>query len=50
VLSPAEDGFIAPMMLTPLRDDDKVAITVEPASGSEKPTTQPIMLADLPET
>ncbi|WP_327582720.1 anti-sigma factor [Nonomuraea sp. NBC_00507] len=50
VLSPAEDGVTAPMMLTPLRDDDKVAITVEPASGSEKPTTQPIMLADLPET
>ena len=46
----AEDGVTAPMMLTPLRDDDKVAITVEPASGSEKPTTQPIMLADLPET
>ncbi|MGP3910683.1 anti-sigma factor domain-containing protein [Nonomuraea sp. 10N515B] len=50
VLSPADDGVTAPMMLTPLRDDDKVAITVEPASGSEKPTTQPIMLADLPET
>ncbi|MGI5291702.1 anti-sigma factor domain-containing protein [Nonomuraea polychroma] len=49
VLGPAEDGVTAPMMLTPLRDDDHVAITVEPASGSEKPTTQPIMLAELPE-
>ncbi|RVX40166.1 anti-sigma-K factor rskA [Nonomuraea polychroma] len=49
MLGPAEDGVTAPMMITPLRDDDRVAITVEPASGSEKPTTQPIMLAELPE-
>jgi anti-sigma-K factor RskA len=41
-------GVTAPMLLTPMRQDDKVALTVEPARGSGEPTTQPILLAELP--
>ncbi|MFI7699847.1 anti-sigma factor domain-containing protein [Nonomuraea sp. NPDC049480] len=50
MLGGAEGGVTSPMLLTPSTKDDKVALTVEPASGSEKPTTQPIMLARLPAT
>ncbi|WP_170222940.1 anti-sigma factor [Nonomuraea turkmeniaca] len=49
MLDRAENGVTAPLFVTPLREDDKVALTVEPAAGSEQPTTQPIMLAELPE-
>ncbi|WP_336245480.1 anti-sigma factor [Nonomuraea sp. SYSU D8015] len=48
LLSRAADGVTSPVVLTPLKEDGKVALTVEPAGGSEKPTTQPIMLAELP--
>jgi anti-sigma-K factor RskA len=43
-----EDGMTTPMVLTPLGPDRHVALTVEPAKGSERPTRQPIMLAELP--
>ncbi|MGP3960476.1 anti-sigma factor domain-containing protein [Nonomuraea sp. 3N208] len=49
MLGRAEGGVTTPVFVTPLREDDKVALTVEPAGGSPKPTTQPIMLAELPE-
>ncbi|MFC5832246.1 anti-sigma factor [Nonomuraea insulae] len=43
------DGVSAPMVLAPLNREDHVALTVEPAEGSDRPTTQAIMLAELPE-
>ncbi|HEX4816483.1 MAG TPA: anti-sigma factor [Nonomuraea sp.] len=48
VLPRAEAGVTTPMLLTPLKEDDKVALTVEPAGGSQRPTTQPILLTRLP--
>ncbi|MEQ4718467.1 anti-sigma factor [Nonomuraea sp. B19D2] len=49
MLDRAEHGLTTPLLVTPERGDDRVALTVEPAAGSEKPTTRPILLADLPE-
>ncbi|MEV1178601.1 anti-sigma factor, partial [Nonomuraea sp. NPDC049784] len=49
MLDRAKDGLTTPLLVTPERGDDRVALTVEPASGSGTPTTQPILLADLPE-
>ncbi|MEV4801537.1 anti-sigma factor [Nonomuraea sp. NPDC049421] len=49
LLEPGPGGASAPVVLTPLRRDDRVALTVEPAEGSRQPTTDPVMLADLPE-
>jgi anti-sigma-K factor RskA len=49
LLEPGPGGASAPVVLTPLRGDDRVALTVEPAEGSRQPTTDPVMLADLPE-
>ncbi|GAA2209225.1 anti-sigma factor [Nonomuraea monospora] len=49
LLDPRQDGVSHPMVLSPLARDEHMALTVEPASGSEQPTTQPIMLAELPE-
>ncbi|MET8990415.1 anti-sigma factor, partial [Nonomuraea wenchangensis] len=48
MLGRAEDGVTAPVVVTPLRGDERVALTVEPARGSPRPTTDPILLADLP--
>ncbi|GAA1657464.1 hypothetical protein GCM10009733_063890 [Nonomuraea maheshkhaliensis] len=42
------DGMTAPLVLVALKRDDRVALTVEPAGGSDRPTTRPIMLAELP--
>ncbi|WP_433256334.1 anti-sigma factor [Streptosporangium sp. CA-135522] len=41
-------GVTLPIMATPLRGDARVGLTVEPAGGSDQPTTTPIMVADLP--
>ncbi|MGW4963910.1 anti-sigma factor [Nonomuraea sp. NPDC004186] len=49
MLDRAEGGLTAPLLITPERGDDRVALTVEPAAGSGRPTTQPILLAELPE-
>ncbi|ACZ86230.1 anti-sigma factor [Streptosporangium roseum] len=43
-------GDTVPVMATPLRGDDRLGLTVEPAGGSDQPTTAPIMVADLPST
>ncbi|MFC4120256.1 anti-sigma factor [Nonomuraea zeae] len=48
MLAPAAGGLTEPMLLTTLGDDDHVALTVEPANGSDRPTTPPVMLAQLP--
>ncbi len=50
LLGRAEDGVTAPVVVEPLRGDERVALTVEPARGSPRPTTDPILLADLPTT
>ncbi|MEU6727083.1 anti-sigma factor [Nonomuraea wenchangensis] len=50
LLGRAENGVTAPVVVTPLRGDERVALTVEPARGSPRPTTDPILLADLPTT
>ncbi|WP_326644741.1 anti-sigma factor [Nonomuraea fuscirosea] len=42
------DGMTAPLVLVALKRDDRVALTVEPAGGSDRPTTRPILLAELP--
>ncbi|MEU8249225.1 anti-sigma factor [Nonomuraea sp. NPDC048916] len=41
------DGLTTPV-LARLHDDGHVGLTVEPAGGSERPTTQPILFAELP--
>ncbi|MGW5157309.1 anti-sigma factor domain-containing protein [Nonomuraea wenchangensis] len=50
MLGRADGGVTAPVVVTPLRGDERVALTVEPARGSPRPTTDPILLADLPTT
>ncbi|TDE23941.1 anti-sigma factor, partial [Nonomuraea mesophila] len=37
-------------VVAPLDGDRRVALTVEPAGGSERPTTRPIMVGGLPST
>ncbi|WP_131764012.1 anti-sigma factor [Actinomadura fibrosa] len=39
-----------PMVLDGVGRSSRVGLTVEPAAGSPRPTTQPIMLAALPRT
>ncbi|GGO71477.1 anti-sigma factor [Nonomuraea cavernae] len=41
------DGLTTPL-LARLHDDGHVGLTVEPAGGSERPTTRPILFAELP--
>ncbi|SEH02243.1 Anti-sigma-K factor rskA [Nonomuraea solani] len=48
LLDQRPDGLTTPMVMEPLDRDGHVAITVEPKNGSDTPTTQPIMLAELP--
>lgn len=43
-----ESGLTIPVLARPLRGDDHVGLTVEPVGGSDQPTTQPIMFAELP--
>ncbi|MFC7587121.1 anti-sigma factor [Nonomuraea antimicrobica] len=43
------DGLTRPVVLAPLERDDRVALTVEPVRGSTEPTTQPVLLAELPQ-
>ncbi|MEO3867780.1 anti-sigma factor [Nonomuraea sp. B12E4] len=50
MLTRDEDGLTTPMLVTAVPDDDQVALTVEPARGSEKPTSPPILLTRLPGT
>ncbi|SDJ78471.1 anti-sigma factor [Nonomuraea jiangxiensis] len=43
-----QGGMTTPVLLTPVPGDGHVALTVEPAGGSKKPTTPPILLTELP--
>lgn len=42
------DGLSAPVLALPRTDDAHVALTIEPAGGSDRPTTRPLLLAELP--
>jgi anti-sigma-K factor RskA len=44
------DGLSTPVLARPLTDDAHVALTIEPAGGSDRPTTRPLLLAELPGT
>jgi anti-sigma-K factor RskA len=48
MLPAAHDGMTPPMVVTGLRSGDHVAVTVEPASGSRRPTTPMILTVALP--
>jgi hypothetical protein len=41
-------GMTPPVIVSGLGASDKVGLTVEPAGGSSKPTTAPILMLDLP--
>lgn len=47
LLPPARDEHTAPVLASGLAHGDKVAVTVEPAGGSEAPTTTPIVVMTL---
>ncbi|MEV5410480.1 anti-sigma factor [Thermopolyspora sp. NPDC052614] len=48
LLQRGPDGTVVPIVALPLADEEQVGLTVEPAAGSAKPTTQPILLTKLP--
>jgi anti-sigma-K factor RskA len=48
LLSLAADGTTAPVLAAQLVRGDTVGVTVEPAGGTTKPTTTPIVLIPLP--
>lgn len=43
VLSVDDAGFVLPVLAEPDEDTEGVAVTVEPAGGSEQPTSDPVM-------
>jgi anti-sigma-K factor RskA len=48
LLRPDAAGQTRPVVASPLADADRVGLTVEPASGSSQPTTDPVLLLNLP--
>ncbi|MEU7742406.1 anti-sigma factor [Nonomuraea sp. NPDC049158] len=42
------DGVTTPMLTGAAKGDERIGLTVEPAGGSKQPTTQPVLLAELP--
>ncbi len=48
LLERAEGDLTEPLLTTPLSGDRQVGLTVEPAGGSDQPTSTPIMVVDLP--
>ncbi|WP_158542951.1 anti-sigma factor [Phytoactinopolyspora halophila] len=48
VLGDTDDGQLGPVTAHGLDDAEHIGITVEPAGGSEQPTTDPVMVIDLP--
>lgn len=47
MLPPARHGMTGPMVVSGLSPGDKVGLTVEPAGGSPRPTTPPILMLSL---
>ncbi|MEV7006904.1 anti-sigma factor [Streptosporangium sp. NPDC051022] len=48
LLERGQGDATVPLVTSPLKGDRRVGLTVEPAGGSERPTTTPIMVAALP--
>jgi anti-sigma-K factor RskA len=48
LLARAADGSTAPVLAAGLVHGDRVGVTVEPAGGTSKPTTTPIVVVSLP--
>ncbi|WP_162448409.1 anti-sigma factor [Phytoactinopolyspora mesophila] len=48
VLGDTDDGELGPFTAVGLEDADHLGVTIEPEGGSEQPTTDPIMLIELP--
>ena len=48
VPAPASSGTTAPVLATGLANGDKVGVTVEPAGGTNQPTTTPIVVLAVP--
>lgn len=48
VLGDTHDGQLGPFTAHGLDEAAHLGVTVEPAGGSEQPTTEPVMLIDLP--
>ncbi len=48
LLRPDSNGQTRPVVASPLADADRVGLTVEPASGSPQPTTDPVLVLNLP--
>ncbi|MCA2225087.1 anti-sigma factor [Nonomuraea aurantiaca] len=42
------DGVTTPMLAGAAKGDQRIGLTIEPAGGSEQPTTQPVLFAELP--
>jgi anti-sigma-K factor RskA len=48
LLPAPQQGMTPPVIVSGLGAGDKVGLTVEPAGGSGKPTTAPVLMLDLP--
>jgi anti-sigma-K factor RskA len=48
LFQPGANGTLAPLTFTGLHGAQEIAVTVEPARGSLQPTTNPMLLFDLP--
>jgi hypothetical protein len=48
LLDHGDDGTSTPVLARALDGDERVGLTVEPAGGSRRPTTKPLLVADLP--
>jgi len=46
LFQPGDDETAAPIT-TPIKEGDTIAVTVEPAGGSEQPTSDPVLSAEL---
>jgi anti-sigma-K factor RskA len=48
LLPPPSAGKTAPLLASGLASGDRIGVTVEPAGGTSRPTTKPILLMALP--
>jgi anti-sigma-K factor RskA len=48
LLSPPSAGKTAPLLASGLAAGDKVGVTIEPAGGTNQPTTTPVLVMSLP--
>jgi anti-sigma-K factor RskA len=48
LLRPDSAGRTRPVVASPVADADRVGLTVEPAGGSPQPTTDPVLVLNLP--